>query len=66
MHKLNITGMTCNHCENAVREALEAVPGSEDVTVDLASGEATVQGPADVRTLLRAVEKEGYGATVAR
>lgn len=66
MHKLNITGMTCNHCEKAVREALEAVPGSEDVAVDLAAGEATVEGPADVRTLIRAVEKEGYQATVAR
>ena len=65
MHKLNITGMTCNHCEKAVREALESVPGAEDVKVDLASGEATVDGPVDVRTMIRAVEKEGYQATVA-
>jgi copper chaperone len=66
MHELNITGMTCGHCEKAVKEALQSVPGAERVDVDLASGHAVVEGPADLQTLLRVVEKEGYTATVAR
>lgn len=66
MHKLNITGMTCAHCERAVKQALESVPGSEQVRVDLAAGEAVIEGPADLRTLIRAVQKEGYDATVAQ
>lgn len=66
MHELNITGMTCGHCEKAVKDALESVPGAERVDVDLASGQAVVEGPADLQTLLRVVEKEGYRATVAR
>ena len=66
MHKLNISGMTCSHCEKAVANALKSVPGSENVNVDLAGGNATVEGPADVQTLIQAVENEGYSATVAR
>lgn len=65
MHKLNVEGMTCGHCEKAVKEALQSVPGSERVEVDLASGGAVVEGPADLQTLIRAVEQEGYRATVA-
>lgn len=65
MHELNITGMTCGHCQKAVEQALQSVPGTERVEVDLASGRAVVEGPADLQTLLRVVENEGYQATVA-
>ncbi len=30
-----VTGMTCTHCSNAVSEALTALPGVADVSVDL-------------------------------
>ena len=66
MHELNISGMTCSHCEKAVENALKSVSGSEKVKVDLAGGKATVEGPADLQTLIQAVEREGYSATVAR
>lgn len=66
MHKLNVSGMTCSHCEKAVKDALASVPGSEEVDVDLAAGEAVVKGTADLQTLIRAVENEGYRATAAR
>lgn len=65
MTRLTITGMTCGHCEKAVREALEGVEGTRDVRVDLAQGVATVDGPADPAKLVAAVEDEGYGAQVA-
>lgn len=38
-----VTGMTCEHCVNAVREEFEAIDGVSDVSVDLApEGTSTV------------------------
>lgn len=63
MTQLKITGMTCGHCQKAVREALESVAGVKSAEVDLASGLAVIQGNADVGALLHAVEEEGYQAS---
>jgi copper chaperone len=65
MHRLNVTGMTCAHCQKAVEEALRSVPGAERVDVDLSAGSAVVEGPANVQTLIQAVEDEGYRASLA-
>ena len=45
---LGVGGMTCDDCVVHVTEALEAVPGVEDATVDLASRRAVVRASADV------------------
>ena len=45
---LGVGGMTCDDCVVHVTEALEAVPGVEDATVDLASRRAVVRARADV------------------
>ncbi len=60
--ELNISGMTCGHCQSAVTKALKAVSGVEQVDVNLADGSAQVQGQADPQALLAAVKDEGYGA----
>ncbi|OLV17264.1 CopZ family metallochaperone [Deinococcus marmoris] len=60
--ELNISGMTCGHCQSAVTKALKSVSGVQDVNVDLAGGTAQVQGQADPQALLAAVKDEGYGA----
>ena len=65
MTELNITGMTCNHCQHAVKGALESVEGVQSATVDLATGSAKVEGSADLSTLIAAVEEEGYQAAPA-
>lgn len=57
---LHIEGMNCNHCRAAVEKALRDVPGVEDVTVNLQSGEATVKGRADLDALRSAVESIGF------
>lgn len=57
---LQVTGMMCNHCKNHVQEALERVEGVHEVTVDLASGIALVEGEASETDLIRAVESCGY------
>ncbi len=57
--------MTCGHCQKAVQEALQQVPGVQSASVDLAAGRASVTGPADVQALIAAVVEEGYEARVA-
>ena len=58
---LGVGGMTCDDCVVHVTEALEAVPGVEDATVDLASRRAVVRARADVaaETLAAAVRSTG-------
>ena len=65
MTELNITGMTCDHCQHAVKGALESVEGVQNANVDLATGTAKVEGNADLNTLIAAVEEEGYQAVPA-
>lgn len=62
--ELTVNGMTCGHCETAVKNALKSVPGVQDVRVDLRGGTASVQGEADPQALIAAVTEEGYGAQV--
>ncbi len=62
--ELMISGMTCNHCQKAVTQALEGVPGVREVSVDLSSGLARVRGEAEPQALLDAVEEEGYRAAL--
>ncbi|MDZ7704629.1 MAG: cation transporter [Trueperaceae bacterium] len=66
MTKLSVQGMTCGHCERAVKEALEAVEGAQNVAVNLDEGYATVEGDANVDALVAAVKEEGYNAAVSQ
>ena len=59
---LNVTGMTCGHCVQAVQRALAAVPGVTGVVVDLNRHEARIAGAAPAAELVRAVETAGYAA----
>jgi len=51
---LGVGGMTCDDCVVHVTDALEAVPGVEDATVDLASRSAVVKAKPDVATAVHA------------
>jgi len=66
MLRLKVTGMTCGHCEQAVRTALARVPGvTRVVDVSRARGEAVVEGQSDVPALVAAVRAAGYAAEPA-
>ena len=65
MTELNISGMTCDHCQRAVKSALESVEGVQSASVDLDAGKARVVGEADLNALVAAVEEEGYQAAPA-
>lgn len=63
--KLKIEGMNCGHCSAHVKLALGKVPGVEKVDVNLAGREATIEGQADPKALISAVEEAGYRASQA-
>ncbi|RJS93028.1 heavy-metal-associated domain-containing protein [Salinisphaera sp. Q1T1-3] len=64
--KLNIQGMSCQHCVAAVREALTDVDGvTQVINVDLSSGVAEIEGNPEPAAVVAAVEAEGYTASVA-
>ena len=62
--RLKVEGMSCGHCVAAVERGLNAVPGTEKVTVDLDLGLAVVEGDADAQALIDAVVEEGYEARI--
>ncbi len=57
-----VTGMTCDHCVNAVTEEVAAIEGVSDVQVDLATGGLTVTSTAPVEdaAVAAAVDEAGY------
>jgi copper chaperone CopZ len=57
-----ITGMTCGHCVSAVTTELSALPGVRKVTVDLATGGATVTSDSvlPIDEVRNAVDEAGY------
>ena len=66
MIELKVEGMTCGHCEQAVRQALAAVPGVSAVLgVDRGQQYAAVEGNPDPTALIAAITAEGFQARVA-
>ncbi|MEN5243096.1 copper resistance metal-translocating P1-type ATPase CueA [Pseudomonas atacamensis] len=64
--ELSIDGMTCASCVGRVERALNKVPGVSSVSVNLANERAHLEllGQVDTQTLLDAVSKAGYSASV--
>ena len=65
---ISIEGMACMHCVKHVQEALAAVPGVQEVTVDLEGKSATVSvdGSVTDAALKAAVDEAGYQAVSIR
>lgn len=58
-----VTGMSCGHCESAVREEVSGVAGVEQVDVSLETGRLAVTGRAvDEAAVIAAVDEAGYTA----
>jgi len=58
-----VQGMTCGGCAKHVEKALRAVAGVTGVTVDIAQGTATIDGPAAFEALAASVAAAGYELT---
>jgi Cu+-exporting ATPase len=61
---LVIEGMTCASCVARVERALQAAPGVNNASVNLATEKATVRGAASLEALVAAVRAAGYEARV--
>jgi len=60
--KFNVEGMTCSHCENAVKKAVSAISGVTEVAVDLAEKTVTVTHDESVTVacIQAEIEEQGY------
>ena len=62
---LSVPGMSCGHCEAAVKTEVGKVPGVSSVSVDLDSKDVVIAGESlDLDALIAAVDEAGYEATV--
>jgi copper chaperone CopZ len=58
--------MHCAHCESAVKQEVEAVPGVASVDVDLETKQVTVNGEAlDDAAVRAAIVEAGYEVAAA-
>ena len=65
---LPVTGMTCAMCVKNVERSLKRADGVADVTVNLATENATVHyddGALSTNDLVARLEKSGYGVAAA-
>ena len=65
MKKFNVTGMSCAACSSRVEKAVSKVEGVQSCSVSLLTNSMGVEGSASDESIITAVEKAGYGASVA-
>ncbi|SPM29644.1 heavy-metal-associated domain-containing protein [Mycobacterium terramassiliense] len=64
--EFRVTGMTCGHCEAAVRAEVAQIPGVDGIDVNARSGRLVVVSsvPIDANAVLGAVDEAGYEAVL--
>ena len=65
MKKFNVTGMSCAACSSRVEKAVSKVEGVQSCSVSLLTNSMGVEGSASEESIIAAIEKAGYGASVA-
>lgn len=65
MKKFNVMGMSCAACSSRVEKAVSKVEGVQSCSVSLLTNSMGVEGSASDESIIAAVEKAGYGASVA-
>ena len=64
MKQYSVTGMSCAACSARVEKAVSKVSGVTSCSVSLLTNSMGVEGTAEDREIIEAVEKAGYGASV--
>ncbi|OBH62846.1 heavy-metal-associated domain-containing protein [Mycobacterium sp. E2479] len=61
-----VSGMSCGHCEAAVRSEVAQIPGVDDVRISATTGRLVVTStqPIDADAVLGAVDEAGYEAVL--
>jgi copper chaperone len=60
---LNVEGMSCSHCENAVKKSVGALNGVKGVNVDLKGKKVTVEYDTEsvsLNSIKETIEDQGY------
>ena len=63
MEHYQVNGMSCAACQTRVEKAVQKVPGVTSVSVSLLTNSMGVEGTAEPKDVIRAVEEAGYGAS---
>ena len=66
MKQYIVTGMSCAACSSRVEKAVSSLPGINSCNVSLLTNSMTVEGNADSRDIIAAVEKAGYKARLEK
>ena len=64
MATLDVSGMTCAVCVGRVEDAILKINGISSVSVNLARGVANFSGDVETETVIQAISKSGYSASV--
>ncbi|BDZ59298.1 MULTISPECIES: heavy-metal-associated domain-containing protein [Micrococcales] len=59
-----VTGMSCGHCETAIRSEVSEIPGVTGIEVSAQTGRLAVTSdqPVDDAAVIAAVDEAGYAA----
>ena len=64
---LKVEGMHCPNCVQAVKKALQALPGAKGITVDLSSGEVRWENlSASIQEIKECIEDIGFEELIQR
>ncbi|GGN11055.1 heavy-metal-associated domain-containing protein [Halarchaeum nitratireducens] len=58
-----VTGMSCDHCEQSVEDAVGELDGVEDAEADNEADTLVVEGEPDDDAVVAAVDEAGYEAS---
>lgn len=64
MRQYTVTGMSCAACSARVEKAVAGLPGVESCSVSLLTNTMAVEGTAQDKDIIGAIEAAGYGAAV--
>ena len=59
-HTFTVSGMTCGHCERAVKTAVQHIDPQAVVTIDRAANRVEVDSAQPREALAHAIAEEGY------
>lgn len=60
-----VTGMSCGHCEAAIRAEVAKIDGVESIDISAKDGSLVVTGEVTDAAVLAAVDEAGYAAARA-
>ena len=56
-----VTGMTCGHCERAVKNAVQQLDPQAQVSIDRAANRVDIDSAQAREALAKVIAEEGYG-----